>query len=130
MIALLYVDHQLHLGVDVAVDLEGSGGRKGFGNVLARVLFVAVETEARPLRIDLVDEVVVVGEGEAFTVGNRDLARMKGTALLDDGVRFVRGEGWQGRQQEKRKQFFHSRHQLIRRGCRTGPKCGSGDITG
>src|SRR5690349_19071173 len=55
--------HQFHLGVDVAADLECSGLRKGFGNILARVLLVAVEGETWPLDINLVDEVVIVGEG-------------------------------------------------------------------
>jgi hypothetical protein len=33
---LFYVHHQLHLGMNVAMDLEGPGLRKGFGNILAR----------------------------------------------------------------------------------------------
>ena len=129
---LLYVHHQPHLGVDVAADLEGSRRGKDFGNILARVPFVTVETEAGPLRIDLVDEVVFIGEGQAFAAVDGDLARMKGAALLDDGVGLVSGKGGpkgrEGRKHNKKQEFsrrldlvIHGRMiQLLGRACRLG----------
>src|SRR5579863_8648197 len=89
---LLYVHDELHLGVDMAVDLEGPRRGKGFGNILARILFVAVKAETGTLGIDLVDEVVIVGEGQAFTPVDADFAGVKGAALLDDGVGLVGGK--------------------------------------
>ena len=89
------------------MDLEGSGRRKGFGNIFARVLFIAVKAVALTLRIDLVDEVVLIGECQAFAAIDRDLSRMKGAAPLDDGVRLVGGQGWRGSQYDKRQQFSH-----------------------
>jgi hypothetical protein len=58
------------------------------------------------------DELVIVGDGQAFAAIDGDLARMKGPALLDDGVSLVGGEGGpgyrqKGRQQQKQNRPFH-----------------------
>src|SRR6185437_4912260 len=104
---LFDMHHQPHLGVDVAADLEGSRRCKGFGNILARITLIAVEGKAGRLDIDLMDEIVIVGEGQALAAIDIDLARVKGPALLDDGMRFVCGEGCSGKKHEKQEQFFH-----------------------
>ena len=83
------------------MDLEGAGGRKGFSNILAGVSLVAIETEILGLRIDLMDEFVIIGEGQTFAPVDGDLAGMKGTTLLDDGMGLVGGECGRWRQQEK-----------------------------
>ena len=57
--------------------------RKGFGKILARGLFVGIE-QARD--INLMDEFVLVGEGQRLAPIDGDLAGMKGAALLRDGV--------------------------------------------
>ena len=75
--------HQLHLGVDVAADLEGSGLGKAFGKILAGGLFVGIE---QTRNIDLVDEFVLVGESEAIAPIDGDLAGMKGAAALGDDM--------------------------------------------
>src|SRR5579863_3397659 len=106
-IALSYVHDELHFGMDVAVDLEGSGGGKGFGNILARVFFVAVETEARTLGVDLVDEFIRVGEDQAFAAVDGDLARVKGASLLNDGVDLVHGKGGCRGQHDQRQKVSH-----------------------
>src|SRR3954469_3222092 len=91
---LFNAHYQLHFGVDVAADHKGPAIRKGFGNILARILLVGVEGETRRLDVDLVDEVVIVGEGQAFATIDADLGRAEGAAFLDDGVRLVgRGGG-------------------------------------
>jgi hypothetical protein len=80
---LLNVHHQLHFGVDVAADLEGSRLRKGFGNILARGSLIRVEQTGD---VNLMDEFVVVGEGQRLPVIDRDLAGAKGPPLLGDGM--------------------------------------------
>src|SRR6185312_8414354 len=85
----------------MAADLEGPGLCKGFGNILARVLLVAVEGETRPLDIDLVDEVVIVGEGQAFTAVDGDFGGTERAALLDDGMGLVGGKGRHRQQYEQ-----------------------------
>src|SRR5690242_2912759 len=94
--------------MDMAADLKGPGRRKGFGNILARIAFIAVEGKARRLDIDLVDELVIVGEGQAFAPVDADLGGTKGAALLDDGVGLVSGKGRTCEEDQKQKSSHHT----------------------
>ena len=75
--------------MDVTADLEGSYFRKGLDNIFARIFLFAIKAKSLPVGINLVDEFVIVGEGEAFAAVDRDLAGMKGASFLDDGMGFV-----------------------------------------
>src|SRR4051812_31964954 len=93
--------------MDVAANLEGPRRRKGFGNILARVPLVAVEGKARRLNVNLVNELVIVGEGQAFAATDADFGGSESPAFLGDSVGLVGGEGPSRNKQEKREQFFH-----------------------
>src|SRR3569833_2735618 len=104
---LFDVNKQFHHGVDVAADIEGSRRRKGFGNILARVPLIAVEGKARRLDINLIDELVIVSEGQAFATVYIDLRGAEVAAFLNDGMGLVGGKGRGRNEQEQREQFFH-----------------------
>ncbi|HZQ41182.1 MAG TPA: hypothetical protein VFA87_10315 [Rhizomicrobium sp.] len=99
--------HELHLGVNVTANLEGSRRRKGFGNILARISLVAIKSESWRLDIDLMDELVIIGESQAFAAVDADLGGAEGAAFLDDGMSLIGGEAGCWNEQEKREQFFH-----------------------
>ena len=61
--------NQAHGGMDVATHLEGPGARKGFVKHFAGRLLLGIE---QPIDIDLMDETVLVGEGDAFIAGDGD----------------------------------------------------------
>ena len=88
--ASLYVHNQLHFGVNVTADLEGAGGRKAFGKILARGLLIGVEQTGG---INLMNEFVIIGEGQRFALVDRHFAGVEGPAALNDGMRAVRGPG-------------------------------------
>jgi hypothetical protein len=100
---LFHVYDQFHPGMDMATNLEGSRGCKAFGNIFARGFFVGIEAEARSLNVDLVNEVVGVGEGQAFAAIDGDFAGPEGSALLHDGMDLI-GCKSAGRDQEQDQQ--------------------------
>jgi hypothetical protein len=99
---LLDVHDQLHFGMDVAAHLEGSRFRKAFAKILARGSFVGIE-QAR--NEDLVNEFVIVGEGQRLAAIDGDFGGAKRPALLHDGMGVIRESG-QGREDKKGNQNF------------------------
>src|SRR5579862_4813325 len=83
------MDDEKHLGVDMAAHLKSSGSREFHHDILAGLLFVGVEVQDVRLDVDLMDEFVLIGEGERIALGNGHLARMKGPALLDDRMAVI-----------------------------------------
>src|SRR6185369_6694923 len=94
------MDHKLHFRMDVAADLEGARLGKALGNILARGPFVAVEIEAAAGDIDLMDEVIIVGESQRIALVDGDFAGAKRPPLLHDDMRIVRdgGDGCQAKE--------------------------------
>ena len=89
----------------MAADLEGARLGKAFGNILAGRTLIAVEVEIVSVDIDLMDELVIVGEGQRFTLVDGDLGGAEGPALLNDGMRVVR-EGGNGHDDEQGDQYL------------------------
>jgi hypothetical protein len=101
---LLDVHDQLHFGMDVAAHLEGSRVRKAFGKILARGSFVGIEQTRNE---DLVNELVIVGEGQRLAAIDGDFGGAKRPALLHDGMGVIR-ERRNGRKDNKcNKKVFH-----------------------
>jgi hypothetical protein len=100
------MNDQLHLGMNVAVHLKGAHARKAFGKIFTWGPFLGIEQADRE---DLVDEFVIVGEGEGFAAIDRHFNRMKGSAALDDGMSRIGRENRTADEQENKNRpaFFH-----------------------
>ena len=90
--------------MDVAAHLEGAAFGKGLINVLARGLLLGIE---QTVDIDLMDETVLIGEGEGFVAIDGHFGGTKGATLLRHGVGGVGGHGRAGQEKEGEKQLPH-----------------------
>src|SRR5665213_1290181 len=83
---LFYVNGQMHRGMDVALHIEGPGDRKRHVDGLAWRLFVGIDVEGRRIDIGLVQEGIVVDEGDRIALGDVDRREHERAAILIDPV--------------------------------------------
>ena len=93
--------------MNVAMDFEGSGNCKSFGHVFARSLLIGVKAEGVTLNVNLVNELIVVRESQAFATANAHFARMKFATFLYNGVGTVGAKCRTTNQKEQKHQFLH-----------------------
>ena len=88
------------------MDLEGARLRKVFGKIFARGLLFGIEQADHE---NLMDEFIVIGEGEGLAAIDGHLGWPKGPAALDNGVGRIRGKdrAAQSREEQNRKIFSH-----------------------
>ena len=68
---------------------------------------VAIEVEIIPIDVDLMDELVIVGESQRFAAIDRDVSGPERAALLNDGMRVIRKGGDGCQQKQKDQKFLH-----------------------
>ena len=102
--SLFHMHNQAHGRMDVTADLEGAGAREGFVKNFAGPLLLGIE---HAVDIDLMDETVLIGEGEVFASGNGHFARAKGAALLGDHTITFRGRGRSRQKQQEQEKLSH-----------------------
>src|ERR1700761_137768 len=83
---LFDVHDQLHFGMNMTAHLEGSRLRKAFGKILAGGALVGIEQSHDEY---LMDEFIVVGEGQRLAMVDSDFGRTKGPTLLHDDMGIV-----------------------------------------
>jgi hypothetical protein len=90
--------------MDVAAHLEGARGGKGFTEILARRLFLGIELA---IDIDLMDETVLVGEGQGLAATDGHFCGAKGASLLGDGMASVCSHGQAWEEEKEGEEFTH-----------------------
>jgi len=99
--------NQLHLGVNVAMDFEGSGNCKSFGHVFARSLLIGVKAEVVTLNVNLVNKLIVVRESQAFATVNGHFSGEKRAIFLHNGMGAVGAKCRTTNQKEQKHQLLH-----------------------
>src|SRR5271168_3480810 len=96
--------------MNVAKDFEGSRLGKSFGDIFAGRLLIGIEAEIVALHKNLVNEIIVVRESQAFATVNGHFVGMKFATFLHNGMGAV---GAKYRTTHKEEQKYQSLHLVV-----------------
>ena len=98
--------------MNVAMDFECSRLGKSFGDIFAGRLLIGIEAEIVAHHINLVNEIIVVRESQAFATVNGHFVGMKFATFLHNGMGAV---GAKCRTTNKKEQKYQLLHLVVAR---------------